>query len=77
MKRTSLAVCLLVLWASTAETRQDFVDNADASQDDEDSPTARSANHPYGKHTSLCDAHVKQILTPKDTQWAYLLVFGK
>ncbi|CAO3636973.1 unnamed protein product [Mucor fragilis] len=46
MKRTHLTVCLLISCASAAETHQDFVDNVDAIQD-EDSPTARSANHPY------------------------------
>ncbi|KAL0141173.1 hypothetical protein V8B55DRAFT_1379602 [Mucor lusitanicus] len=46
MKRSNLAVCLLIVCASAAEIHQDFVDNVDSSQD-EDKPTSGSINHPY------------------------------
>jgi len=48
-----LLVCILFASASTLETHQDFVDNADANQEEEKPDVGGSLNRPYGKHYSL------------------------
>ncbi|KAL7332608.1 hypothetical protein PS15p_201637 [Mucor circinelloides] len=42
-----LLVCILFACASTLETRQDFVDNADANQEEEKPDVGGSLNRPY------------------------------